>query len=106
MTEYDAEFLEKLKKLCLEYDLKAGFYPDSSLEGFALYYFALHPEYKFCSYGGSIDFEFKEGGAEYRKELGKLMGEKDEEKPEKDDYDVSLEADEKGNLTNVDISFP
>jgi|GEM_PF-3860300 len=72
MTEYDADFLAKLKQLCLEYDSKAGFYPESSLEGFAIYYFAQHPNHKFKSGGGGIDYEFRDGGNEYMEELQKL----------------------------------
>ena len=68
----DSDFLEKLKKLCLEYDSKAQAYPESPFEGFALYYFALHPDYKFDSWGGGVDIDFCEGGKEYKEELNKL----------------------------------
>lgn len=74
MTKYDAEFLATLKELCLEYDSKAEFYPESSLEGFALYYFATHPDYNFHNGMTPIDYEFCEGGEEYRKELDDKAG--------------------------------
>lgn len=32
---------EELKKLCLEYDKKAGYYPESEFQGYALYEFFL-----------------------------------------------------------------
>lgn len=66
------EFIQKLKQLCLEYDSRAEFYPESSLEGFALYYFALHPEHDFGNHMTGIDYEHHEGGEEYRKELDKI----------------------------------
>jgi hypothetical protein len=74
MTEYDAEFLEKLKKLCLEFDAKAGWWPDHPLHGFSIYYFALHPDTIINDYH-IIDPEFKEGGDEYVEEWIKLQGE-------------------------------
>jgi hypothetical protein len=69
----DDEFLSKLKKLCLEYDVKAGSYPDPDYVGFALYYFALHPDADLnTAFGNEIDTEFSEGGKEYSEELDKL----------------------------------
>lgn len=70
MTEYDQEFLDKLKQLCLEFDSKAEAYPDPDYVGFALYYYATHPDYEFYK-GGSIGIntEFSEGGDEYKAEL-------------------------------------
>lgn len=80
MTEYDTEFLAKLKQLCLEYDSKAEFYPESSLEGFALWYFAQHPDHKFSGIG--IDYEDYREGKEYREYLDKIWGEtKESEQP-------------------------
>jgi hypothetical protein len=43
MTEYDDDFLQKLKQLCLEFDSKASWYPDPDLVGYALYTFAKNP---------------------------------------------------------------
>jgi hypothetical protein len=72
---YESEFLSKLKKLCLEYDSKAGSYPDPDYVDFALYYFALHPEADLnTAFGNQIDTEFSEGGKEYLEELEKLEG--------------------------------
>lgn len=81
MTECDADFLEKLRKLCLEYDTKSELYPESSLEGFAVYYFALHPEHKIKKdmLGRGIDYEDYPEGKEYHAELEKLWGEYTEE---------------------------
>lgn len=79
MTEYDADFLEKLRRLCLEYDTKSEFYPESSLEGFALYYFAIHPEHEFGSYMRGIDYDDYPEGKEYKEELVKLWEEYTEE---------------------------
>jgi hypothetical protein len=66
MTEYDAKFLEKLKQLCLEYDSKAGRWPENELEGYALYYFSQHPDYEFNYPYDKIDPE-----EEYEEELRK-----------------------------------
>ena len=70
----DTEFISRLKKLCLEYDSKSEFYPESSLEGFAIYYFASHPEHDFGNHMCGIDYEDYPEGKEYREELGKLLG--------------------------------
>lgn len=43
MTEYDADFLEKLRKLCLEFDVKCDNWPDHELEGYALFEYARNP---------------------------------------------------------------
>ncbi|MEN6554281.1 MAG: hypothetical protein ABFC34_15490 [Methanobacterium sp.] len=40
MTEYDQEFLEKLKQLCMEYDTKYGEYAETKYQGLSLYDFA------------------------------------------------------------------
>jgi hypothetical protein len=72
MIEYNSEFLEKLKKLCLEFDSRAGGYPEHPYEGFALYYFALHPEAECNPVYNSIDPDFDEGGKEYLKELKEM----------------------------------
>lgn len=40
IIEYDKEFLDNLKKLCIEYDLKYGEYPESKYQGLSLYDFA------------------------------------------------------------------
>ncbi|MEN6293147.1 MAG: hypothetical protein ABFD07_14190 [Methanobacterium sp.] len=77
MTEnnkYSKEFLNTLKELCLEFDSKAESYPDPDYVGFALYYYATHPDYNLTpGYGGSTDIqtEFCEGGKEWVEELNK-----------------------------------
>jgi len=63
----DDEFLSRLKKLCLEYDSKVGRWPENELEGFALYYFAQHPEYEFNYPYDKIDPD-----NEYQDEFDKL----------------------------------
>lgn len=69
MTEYYPEFLAKLKALCLEYDAKAGYYPDQELEGFALLFFALHPEYDPSDEYHKVSADFEDDGKEYLEEL-------------------------------------
>lgn len=72
----DKEFLTKLKQLCLEFDLKAGWWPEHDLEGFALYQFAANPpndqitEYEFEELYKCI--EYTEEGKKYLEELNKL----------------------------------
>lgn len=67
--KYDQEFLSKLKELCLEYDKHAEEFPESTYEGFAIYYFA-------SNYGSFVPDNFgiaisdHEGGNEWLKELG------------------------------------
>ncbi len=74
MTGYSKEFIDQLKQLCIEYDSKAEFYPESSLEGFALYYFATHPDHKFDGFSNGIEYEYCDGGKEYREELREKAG--------------------------------
>jgi hypothetical protein len=69
------EFFIRLRKLCLDYDAKAGDHPESSLEGFAVYYYALHPDTKLDPPWYVIDSEYVEEGNEYLKDL-KLLEEK------------------------------
>ena len=73
MTEIDNDFLTKLKQLCLEFDSKAEAYPDFDYVGFAIYYYATHPE---CNpnptMASKIDTGFCEGGNEWITELDKM----------------------------------
>ena len=78
---FDENFLIKLKRLCLEFDRKSEAYPEHDYEGFALYYFATHPECELNpAYGNKIDTEFSEGGEAYLKELEE--GEKKQDETE------------------------
>jgi hypothetical protein len=102
-------FLERLRHLCLEYDRKAGYYPTHELEGFALYYFALHPEYDPSDEYNKIDVENSDGGNEYKEELDKLRGVEPETEPAKlSNYDLldyfEIEADENQKIIRLEIT--
>jgi len=68
---FDDKFISRLKELCQLYDKFAGEYPESSYEGFALYYFALHGKDGFKpTYSGIHALDYEEG-EEYLNELEK-----------------------------------
>ena len=112
MTEHDDDFLLKLKQLCLEFDSKAEAYPDPDYAGFALYYYATHPDYDLHpGYGGSIDIqtEFCEGGKEWEEELDAINGQTDEVKTLKlpDDHFVfPITVEELNHLVTIIYSNP
>jgi hypothetical protein len=102
-------FLERLKQHCLGYDIKAGYYPTHELEGFALYYFALHPEYDPSDEYHKVDADNVDEGGEYTKELDKLRG--IEPIADKESYSfndlldyVEIEADENSNVIRLEIT--
>jgi hypothetical protein len=96
--------LERLKQRCQAYDSKAGYFPTHELEGFAVYYFALHPEYDPSDEYHKVDTDNVDEGVEYLKELGL-----DEEDVTEDGLlvdSVEITADEKGTVLNMEISSP
>jgi hypothetical protein len=103
--QLNAYFLERLKQLCLEYDSKAGRWPDHELEGFALYYFALHPEYDPSDEYHKVDPDNVDEGEEYIKELGFDDEVKDDDTGILVDS-VEITADESGTIINMEISSP
>ncbi|MFA6769090.1 MAG: hypothetical protein WCR86_11795 [Parabacteroides sp.] len=109
MTEYDIDFLMKLKQLCLEFDTKAEAYPDPDFVGFALYYYATHPGYDLhCGYGGSIDIqtEFCEGGKEWIEELDSPSDEVKTLKLPDNHFVFPVTVDEFNNLVTTIYSSP
>jgi hypothetical protein len=68
----DDEFLSRLKQLCLEYDSKAGRWPENELEGFAVLYFAQHRDYEF-----NYPYDKLDPDKEYEDEFEKLRGNND-----------------------------
>ena len=77
MTEYDEDFLQKLKQLCLEFDSKASWWLDPDLVGFAIYQFAKNPppEPIYVNVLEELNkcIEYTVEGKAYIKELEKLQ---------------------------------
>jgi hypothetical protein len=102
----DDEFITRLRKLCLEYDSKAGYYPTHELEGFALYYFAVHPEYDPSDEYNKVDADNVDEGEEYLKELKLSDDEVKDDEPRFVVDSVEITADGKGTVINMVISSP
>lgn len=74
--KYEPEFLEKLRTLCLEFDVKCDNWPEHELEGFALYEYARNPVEDPAEHWNNIEQEKDETG--YLDEWFKLRGGKED----------------------------